>query len=158
MADSCGCWYDRHKRQFVHIRDHAQDALAAPKRYRIVEALAQLRIKKSRPIDGIIDREEIILITARAGFIRVRLVPGYLGWQFYGDPAESVKVLKRFAGRYELGETTEVVFTDFAGIHACNQPCTIEGLWNAGTFTSNQKIEDLIDLWPNRDVEPHQAL
>jgi hypothetical protein len=36
-----------------------------------------------------------------------------LGWQFYGNPVDSLKILKRFVKKQGIGETTMLTFTDF---------------------------------------------
>jgi hypothetical protein len=108
-----GFWYDRMNRRWWRIRDHLVDALAYPQRSRLTAAEADY----IRATPGGFEAQRAIGITlvASHGFIRVRLIRDRLGWQFHGDSEDSLRILRRFAARYELGPMVLVRWTDFGG-------------------------------------------
>lgn len=116
MAESQGWWYDRRKKRFIKINDHARDAADHMDRYRIktMTPLETACIAYSLYADM---RDTIIKGVCNNGFIRVRLIKGHstntLGWQFIGVPHDAFAVLKRFAKRHGVGPLVEVTFTDF---------------------------------------------
>lgn len=107
-----GFWYDRDKRCWWRIRDHLLDALAYPERVRLTPAEVE-RIRAS-PGGFEAQRAVGIPLVASHGFIRVRLIRDRLGWQFHVNPEGSLRVLRRFAARHELGPMVLVRWTDFA--------------------------------------------
>ncbi len=105
MPLGTGYFYDRHRRRYLRIREHASDAVAHPARFR-ARAVAHL--------DPVRDREVIVRQVAAQGFIRVRLWKAHLGWEFHGDPEVAVAILRRFIARHCLGPVVVVQLTDFA--------------------------------------------
>ncbi len=108
-----GFWYDRERRRWWRIRDHLLDALTHPERVRLSPA----EVERIRATPGGFETQRAVgipLITSR-GFIRVRLIRDRLSWQFHGDPEGSLRVLRRFVARQELGPMLLVRWTDFGG-------------------------------------------
>ncbi len=116
MTDSQGWWYDRKKKIYIPIHDHAVAVVGDPKKYRIDRSNTFVRMAQAMGMDGRF-RDQIIPLTCAQGFIRVRLIQGKdhstLGWQFTGEPHKAFETLKRFTQRHDVGPTTEVTFTDF---------------------------------------------
>lgn len=67
MPASYGAWLDRRSGRLIEIEDHARNALANPKRYRIDGILAEL----NRPLSPLKDREDVIRMVAMQGFLRI---------------------------------------------------------------------------------------
>lgn len=63
MPLGTGYFYDREKKKYVKIFEHASDAVAKPKRFK-AEAVSHL--------NPVADRDEIVLHVLKQGFIRVR--------------------------------------------------------------------------------------
>ena len=107
-----GFWYDRERRRWWRIRDHLLDALTHPERVRLSPA----EVGRIRAIPGGFEAQRAVGIplVASHGCIRVRLIRDRLGWQFHGDPEDSLSVLRRFVARHELGPMVLVRWTDFA--------------------------------------------
>ena len=104
MPTGFGFWYDRLKKRYWKITDHAQDAILYPNKFRAQNIVH---------LDPIRNRDEIIRFVARQGFIRIRLIKDHLGFQFHGNPESALKTLKRLARRHSLGPAIQVTFTDF---------------------------------------------
>ena len=114
MSESQGWWYDRKKKIYIKIDDHAQAVSECPKKYRI-KTLYHPEFTKFEisPEDR---RSLIIREVCSNGFIRARLIQGRvstLGWQFTGEPHKAFEILKRFAKNHGVGDLTEVTFSDF---------------------------------------------
>lgn len=105
MPLGIGWWYDRRSRRYHRIIEHASDATAQSRRFR-AQAVAHL--------NPVTDREIIVRTVAAEGFIRARLWRGQLGWEFHGDPASALAVLRRFIKRHGLGPAAVVNISDFA--------------------------------------------
>ena len=115
-----GWWYDRRRRCYIEIHDHAINACNDEKRYRILDVTnacirAAINLtKEGRQTET--TRDLIIPAVCSKGFIRVRWLPKHatLGWQFAADPRGALKVLKRFINRFGVGPSVELTFTDFS--------------------------------------------
>jgi len=116
MAESNGWWYDRRKKIYTPIDDHAKDVIRKPDRYRLDPENINIRMAGELGLTNRF-RDQIIPMACAQGFIRVRLIKGHstntLGWQFTGEPHDAFAVLKRFAQRRGVGPMVEVTFTDF---------------------------------------------
>jgi hypothetical protein len=116
MAESKGWWYDRRKKIYIPIEDHATAASDNPQKYRVDPGTELAKLcAVYRLHTGLRDR--IIPGICSRGFIRVRLIKGHsvntLGWQFTGEPHDAFATLKRFASRHGVGPLVETTFTDF---------------------------------------------
>ena len=151
MSESFGWWYDRLKKRLIPIEDHAKDVASIPEKYR-VDRSGDQRLKFA--IDAVRSgffseslRKIIIPATCYQGFIRIRWIQGHntLGWQFYGDPVDSLKILKRFVKKQGFGETTMLTFTDFKSKRE---------LQNLVLFAvkKNSPVKTLVEEWENGNV------
>ncbi len=105
MPLGTGFWFDRRKRRYHRIDEHAQDAIGHPGKFR------------SQPVahlDPVRDRDVIVIFVSQQGFIRIRHHRGHLGWQFWGEPNDALDDLRRFCTKYEVGPATIVTATDFS--------------------------------------------
>lgn len=118
-TNGIGFWYDRQTHRYIPITDHAEDATAAPERFRLThvegEARALILLYRMQPRCEA-SREVIIKLVAARNFIRVRWIPkqATLGWQFCGNPYGALDTLLRFARKHEIGPAALVTFTDFS--------------------------------------------
>lgn len=116
---SFGWWYDRLKKRLIPIEDHAKDVASIPEKYRVDKTGDQRlkyaieAIRSGHFSEGL--RNIIIPATCYQGFIRIRWIQSQntLGWQFYGNPVDSLRVLRRFVKKQGIGETVMLTFTDF---------------------------------------------
>lgn len=99
-----GFFIERKNNKYHKIDEHATDALANPKLYGTQD------IQHLHPVQ---DRDEVVITTLKNGFIRVRDWKGNIGWQFYGDKEQSLKLLKKYMKKYEVGDYASITFTDF---------------------------------------------
>jgi hypothetical protein len=99
-----GYFYDRKKKRYITISEHATDALASPEVFDCHE------ITHLNPVK---DRDDIIVFVLKKGFIRVRHWKDRLGWQFFGDLEGALKVLNKYMKDKEVGDACIVTFTDF---------------------------------------------
>lgn len=162
MPLGTGYWYDRQKRRYNLIDDHAGDAARSPERFRLttVDLLRAIHRKDLKPHTSlgkvVVNSEEvrsvIIERVATAGFIRVRDWKGHLGWEFAGDPEDALTVLRRYIKSQEIGNTTLITFTDFGmGVSIT------ERAFQFGKGLSKSPVKDLIDRWIRRYERPDQA-
>jgi hypothetical protein len=107
-----GFWYDRRGRSWWRIEDHLKDACAWPDRVRLHAA----EVARILAVPGGFEAQRAVGIplVAAQGFIRVRLIRDRLGWQFHGDPVGSLRILRRFIRRHDLGPLVLIRWTDFA--------------------------------------------
>jgi hypothetical protein len=99
-----GYFYDRKKRKYIRIQEHATAVIENPKLYKSEEVASLNPVK---------DRDEIVLYALKQGFIRVRDYRGRLGWQFYGDVEGALNELKKYMKKNEFGVGYVITFTDF---------------------------------------------
>lgn len=104
MPRGKGYWYDRQKRRYRKIDEHATDAVATP---------ALFRAGPVAHLNPVKDREAIVRHVASQGFIRIRHWDR-LGFEFHGDKETALRVLKRYIKREEIGPYFLVHLADFA--------------------------------------------
>ncbi len=99
-----GYFYDRKKKRYITIFEHATDAVERPNVFKSHE------VKHLNPVT---DRDTIVIHVLKKGFIRVRDWRGRLGWQFWGNATEAIQTLRRYINRQGLGDSYIVTLTDF---------------------------------------------
>jgi hypothetical protein len=99
-----GYFYDRKRKKYIRIEEHATDAVTRPDTFRSHD------VKHLSPVA---DRDTIVIHVLKNGFIRVRHWKDRLGWQFWGEPEKSLKTLKSYMKKNEIGNGTIITFTDF---------------------------------------------
>jgi hypothetical protein len=104
MPSGNGYFFNRKTKRYIKIYEHATDAVTRPKVFGTEE------IKHLNPVT---DRDQIVIHVLKNGFIRVRDWAGYLGWQFWGDPDDALKILKKYIKKHEIGNGYVITFTDF---------------------------------------------
>lgn len=100
-----GYFYDRKRRRYISIQEHATDAVTRPEVF---------KSHKVKHLDPVSDRDIIVIHVLRQGFIRVRHWKQHLGWQFWGAPKTSLEVLRRYIKKHDVGDGCIITFTDFA--------------------------------------------
>lgn len=146
MPWGTGMWYDRRRKRYIGINDHAIDAHHDPLAFR----LTRKQIKHLNPIR---DREAIIKLVCQQGFTRVRHYRGRLGWQFWGFVEDSLDELQGFFGKFEVGPAEVVTFTDLAAPGKIN---TVEGLakdFANPDLTQFKPLLALVTAWHKRDIK-----
>jgi hypothetical protein len=104
MPLGIGYFYDRKRKKYILIEEHATDAITRP------DTFGSHAVKHLNPVA---DRDTIVIHVLRNGFIRVRHWKDRLGWQFWGEPEKSLKTLKSYIKKNDIGEGSIVTFTDF---------------------------------------------
>lgn len=104
MPLGIGYFYDRVKKKYILIDEHATDAVTRPVVFRSEE------VKNLNPV---MDRDTIVIHVLKKGFIRVRHWKSDLGWQFWGDAPDSLKILKKYIKKNDVGDYASITFTDF---------------------------------------------
>lgn len=99
-----GFFYDRKRKKYILIEEHATDAVTRPNIFKSHDV---------KHLDPVKDRDTIVIHVLRNGFIRVRHWKDRLGWQFWGDISGSLKTLKSYIKRHGVGDGAIVTFTDF---------------------------------------------
>jgi hypothetical protein len=105
MPLGIGLFFDRRRRRYISIHEHASDVIAHPRRFR-AQMVAGL--------DPVRDRSVIIRHVASQGFVRVRWWRGDLGWEFASEAEDAVRTLKSFIRRRGVGPVVVVNISDFA--------------------------------------------
>lgn len=98
-----GYFYDRQRKRYIPIQEHATDAVTYPRRFR-AQAVAHLN-----PVQ---DRDQIVRHVVTQGFIRVRLWK-HLSWEFQGEPREALRTLMRYIRAKDLGDLFPVHVADY---------------------------------------------
>jgi hypothetical protein len=125
MPLGTGYFYDRIKNKYILIDEHATDAVTRPEVFRS-HAITHLNPTK--------DRNEIVIHVLQKGFIRVRHWKDCLGWQFWGDSAKSLAILKRYIKKNDVGEYVTVTFTNFE--KGKTVTCLIKDIYEEGFIKS----------------------
>jgi len=99
-----GYFYDRKRKKYIRIEEHATDAVTRP------DTFGSHAVKHLNPVA---DRDTIVIHVLKNGFIRVRHWKDRLGWQFWGEPEKSLKILKNYIKKNSVGDGAVVTFTDF---------------------------------------------
>jgi len=99
-----GYFLNRKTKKYVEIQEHATDALMRPKMF---------STKDIQHLNPVTHRDEIVIHVLKNGFIRVRDYKGFLGWQFWGNYKEALKLLVKYIEKNELGFGYTITFTDF---------------------------------------------
>jgi hypothetical protein len=99
-----GFFYDRKRRRYIRITEHATDAVTRP------DVFSSHKVKHLDPVK---DRDTIVIHVLKNGFIRVRHWKDRLGWQFWGDTEDALKTLKRYIKKNGVGDGAVITFTDF---------------------------------------------
>lgn len=102
MARGQGYFYDRKKRKYIEIDEHATDAINNYKKFRCND------VKDLCPRK---DRDEIVRHVLAQGFIRVRDHRDRIGWQFHGDSISALRVLRKYIKKHEVGNRI-ITFTN----------------------------------------------
>jgi hypothetical protein len=125
MPLGTGWWFNRLTNRYIQIDDHAKDACANPARFGLTNADLVKAVAGPQGDRSVTTRQGHVVVTCeedrdciiprvcQAGYIRIRLWNGRLGWQFAGDPYDALQVLHAFNRRREIGDFTLVTFTDF---------------------------------------------
>ena len=112
-----GFFYDRNKKKYIRIDEHATDAVTRP------DVFNSHDVKHLNPTT---DRDQIVIHVLKNGFIRVRHWKERLGWQFWGNPQESLDILKKYIRKNGLGLGCIITFTDFST--GKNVECAVEDI------------------------------
>jgi hypothetical protein len=113
-----GYFYDRKKKMYIDIMEHATDAVTRP------EVFKSHDVKNLNPVT---DRDTIVIHVLKQGFIRVRHWKDHLGWQFWGEPEKALRDLRKYIKDNEVGDLANVTFTDFqSGNNVTCQVCEIK--------------------------------
>lgn len=99
-----GFFYDRQRKRYIRITEHATDAVTRPDIF---------NSHSVKHLDPVKDRDTIVIHVLRNGFIRVRHWKIRLGWQFWGDAAGALQTLKRYIKKHGVGDGAIITFTDF---------------------------------------------